>query len=230
MPIVQTSLALVLATSSVAQPAAEPAPTTAAAAAPAPAPAPTPAPAAEPVPQAEPAPAATTAIEPAPAASPVAEPAPTLEPQPAPQAVPSPIPTDPRGARLYQIQHDPELWRQYRTAKGLAVTGGVGLGLGLATLLFVALPARNLYLRSVERVEDTRWSTDVDRRIDRAEDRERVMWISTAIGGGVAVLGTVVMATGLARRHRLLRPEGSTLSLSPAVGRGNLGMSASLRF
>ena len=100
----------------------------------------------------------------------------------------------------------------------------------VATLLFVTLPARSLYLRSMEQAEDARWVTDLDRPLERARTREQVMWVSAAIGGGAAVLGTAVMTAGLVRRHRMLQTPASTFSMAPAVGGGQLGMTASVRF
>ena len=109
-------------------------------------------------------------------------------------------------------------------------SGAVVGGLGVATLLFVTLPARSLYLRSMEQAEDARWVTDLDRPLERARTREQVMWVSAAIGGGAAVLGTAVMTAGLVRRHRMLQTPASTFSMAPAVGGGQLGMTASVRF
>ncbi|MCA9649429.1 MAG: hypothetical protein KC501_05940 [Myxococcales bacterium] len=202
--------------------------------APAPAPTtqvdPTPAPAAAEA-AAAPATEATPAPVPVPAVTPVVSITEASPPAPAPAIQPqSPVPLSPRGARLYEIQHDPDLHRQYKNADAMVISGAVVGGLGVATLLFVTLPARSLYLRSMEQAEDARWVTDLDRPLERARTREQVMWVSAAIGGGAAVLGTAVMTAGLVRRHRMLQTPASTFSMAPAVGGGQLGMTASVRF
>lgn len=175
---------------------------------------------------------APIASDPAPAAPPAPGPMTTVQPSVAPAAAPAPepVPLGPRAARLAEIQRDPELRRQHKRAETMIIGGAVVGGLGVATLLLVALPARNLYLRSLEQAEEARWVTDVEEPAERARARERVMWTSAAVGGGVAALGGVLLTAGLVRRYRLRQPAASTFSVAPAVGGGQLGMSASVQF
>ena len=195
--------------------------------------APAPAPA-----EAQPAPAPAAAPAPSPAAAPEVTLAPTPEPAPQPAApaaapaepVPAATPRDPRAVRAYPIQNDPELHRQYRTSEGLIAGGAAGLGLGLATLAFVTLPAQALYDRSVERAERAKWVTDLERPREQARTRWQVMIISGGIGGALTVAGGAMLIAGLVKRSQLRRPAASTLSLAPVVGGGQVGMAAALRF
>ena len=196
----------------------------------APAEAPAVAPAAA-APVAEPAPAAAPVAEPTPAAAPVAEPAaaPVAEPVPA-AAVAAPVELDPAIAREHEIQRDPELHGEHRRAERLVIAGSVGVGLGAATLLLVTLPTHGLYRRALDDAESSRWVTSQEEPLERARHRRRVVLVSTGIGAGVLTAGAVLLGVGLSRRMRLRRSGDATLSVAPAVGPDQLGVSASMRF
>jgi hypothetical protein len=220
-------IALLLATT-LAAPAAEPvvAPVAEPVAAPAPVVSPAPAPVVSPAPApvVSPAPAPTIELAPTVAPAPAIEPAPVviLAPAPAPSVPPAAAPPPPR--------IDPEHARAQRTADGLVITGAAIAGLGGATLLLVAAPSQALYRRSLDRAESVRWVTEQDRFIDDAQRRRSIMLVSAGIGAGLTVIGTVILATGLARRARLRSSPVATLSVAPAVGGGSYGVGASMRF
>lgn len=140
------------------------------------------------------------------------------------------VPMSPKAAREHEIQHDPELRRQDRRAEALVITGSVGLGLGLGSLLLVTAPTHALYRNALEDAEQARWVTDRDEPLARAAYRRRVMLVSAGIGTGVAAVGAVLLGVGLRRRALLRRPDAATLSVAPVVGGGHYGVSASLRF
>jgi hypothetical protein len=125
---------------------------------------------------------------------------------------------------------DPALVQERRSADGFVVAGATVAGLGGATLLLVAWPAHALYRRSLERAESVRWVTEQDRHIDDARRRRSIMVASAGIGGGLAVIGTALLVTGLSRRARLRNASAATLSVAPAVGGGTYGVGASMRF
>jgi hypothetical protein len=170
------------------------------------------------------APLAPAAVGPAPTGQPMPTPEPAPTPAAAPTAVAAPTlaPTPP--------PPDPERARAQRVANDLAAAGGAVLGLGAATLLLVTWPAHATYQRSLERAEDARWVTEREPHIEQAERRRAVMQVSAGIGAGLAVAGTVMLATGLSRRARLRHTPAATLSVAPAVGGGLYGAGASLRF
>lgn len=158
---------------------------------------------------------ATTLAAPAPA------PAVTVVPAPVPAAMPAAAPPP---------RIDPERAREQRIADGLVITGAAFAGFGGATLLLVATPAHALYRRSLYRAESVRWVTEQDRFIDAAERRRSIALVSAGIGAGLAVIGTAILATGIARRARLRDASAATLSIAPAVGGGSYGVGASMRF
>lgn len=214
----QACIALLLATT-LAAPAAEPAVAPAA-----PATEPAVAPVVAPAPVAAPAPAPTIELAPTPAPAPAVEPVATVTLVPAPAAALPPVAAPP------PPRVDPEHARAQRTADGLVITGAAITGLGGATLLLVAAPTHALYRRSLDRAESVRWVTEQDRFIDDAQRRRSIMLTSAVVGAGLTAIGTVILATGLARRARLRSSTAATLSLAPAVGGGTYGVGASMRF
>ncbi len=112
----------------------------------------------------------------------------------------------------------------------MIATGGATMAVGGAALLFVALPARALYQRSLEEAEDAQWVTEREDPARLARDRRELMVISAAAGAGLLAVGTVILAVGSKRRQRLRSERAATFSMAPAVGRGQWGAAASVRF
>lgn len=179
-------------------------------------------------PAAEPVPAPTIELVPAP----TIELVPTAAPAPEPMSTVTlaPAPAVPLVAAPPPPRVDPERARAQRAADGLVVTGAVITSFGGATLLLVAAPTHALYRRSLDRAESVRWVTEQDRFIDDAQRRRSIMLTSAVVGAGLTAIGTVILATGLARRARLRSSTAATLSIAPAVGGGTYGVGASMRF
>lgn len=178
-----------------AQPADAPPPEPAA---PAPAPAPSEAtssqpsePATDPAPT--PAPIETTTLRPT-----AAEPAPAPQPAPAATAAPSPAPPG-------------------RDGRALLTAGGIMMGVGGASLLFVAVPAvivRNSALRRAQRDALLAFSTRKDRyeRARRADDAmEAGFWIGVplvATGLALVITGAMVRSNARSQRRYGVAPGG----------------------
>ncbi|MCX4245020.1 hypothetical protein [Paraliomyxa miuraensis] len=169
------------------------------------------------------------ATEPAPSSSAASVPATRPATEVTPEPEPEPELIGPLAAREREIQHDPELRREDRQATNLVITGSVGVGLGLGTLLLVSWPTHGLYRASLEEAEEARWVTSQAEPIADALHRRRISLISAGVGAGLTTVGAVILGVGLHRRARLRRPR-DTLSLAPTVGGGHLGVAASMRF
>lgn len=143
-----------------------------------------------------------------PAATPVATPTPTAAPAPAPSPVNAEIAArQRRGDQMF--------------------TGGLVLGaVGLATVLFVGLPALGLRNTALDNAQVQEFRADEERYLRRARRRHTTMIVTMAIGGAFTLGGITLVSAGAATKNAADRE----LALSPAVGPTFAGGSLRLRF
>ncbi len=181
-------------------------------------------PAAAPAPDPSPLPSTTsppTTLQPAPAepapptAEPVASPPSSAEPAPTEPTVtpgiagPQPLPAAPPPTTI-AVQPTPtpmDAGTPRRNGRALLTAGGIMMGVGGASLLFVALPARavrNAALNRADR-EDALAFTSRETRYDRARRADNTMEAGFWIGAPLVVTGLAMVITGVVLRNNARR-------------------------
>jgi hypothetical protein len=137
------------------------------------------------------------------------------EPASAPAAqapAPTPVPAD--------------IVRRQRRSNTMLTTGLVLGGLGLATVLFLALPAYGLRNNALDNAKGEEFYVDEQIYIDRARRRHNVMIGAFAVGGAFFAGGTALVIAGAVGKNR----ANNDLAFAPALGPSFAGGSMRLRF
>lgn len=113
-----------------------------------------------------------------------------------------------------------------KAADGVAITGAVFAGAGLAALLFLAAPAGIAAQVAEDRAADDPVLVSESELHRRADARRRFARISAISGGGGLLLGGIMLGAGLGARHRINHRPTASAQLVP----GGAGVSVTGRF
>jgi hypothetical protein len=113
----------------------------------------------------------------------------------APPAAAAPAPALPSHEEVRELlRHDPEIGPRYRQGRGMMIGGGVGIGVGVVTMLIGGLTA----------AFSDGWGDEDD--IDPAQARRDLnLGLGAVIGGAVVIAaGATVLAFGAGRRRQAI--------------------------
>jgi hypothetical protein len=124
---------------------------------------------------------------------------------------------------------DAGMRRDFRRAQAMG-DAGLTLGVtGLAVGALVTLPAWFVYRSDIDRAEGREFRVDQEEPLNDAARRLRVVHISAAVAGALVATGTTLAIVGYTRRARIWRAS-ERASLTPVIGNGHFGATATLHF